>query len=114
MAIMWMVQPPVDEVVDVITVGNAFVSAGRPMRVRTPGFGCAARRICVADLESMLVNMTLMHVVQMTIVKVVHVALMAHSRVPAAWTMLVGMIRMMRLVAGRHGLLLSRESEWPW
>jgi hypothetical protein len=114
MAIMWMMQPPVDEVVDVITVGNAFVSAGRPMRVRTPGFGCATRGVGVANLDSVLVNMPLVHVMQMAVVEVIDMAIMAHSRVPTAWTMLVGVIRMMRLVAGRHGLLLSRESEWPW
>jgi hypothetical protein len=114
MAVVRMMQPSVDEVVDVIAVGYGFVSAGRPMRVRAPALGCATRRIGVADLDSMLVDVAFVHVVQMAVVQVIDMAMMANSRVSAAWTMLVGVIRMMRLSAGRHGLLLSRESEWPW
>jgi hypothetical protein len=103
MAIMWMMQPSVDEVIDVIPVGNAFVSAARSMRVRAPGVGRAARGIGIADLDNVFVNMILMRVMQMTIVEVVDVAMMAHSRMSAVRTMLVGMIRMMMLGADGHG-----------
>lgn len=41
MAIMRVMQPSVYEVIDVITVGHAFVSAARPVRVFAPGVGGA-------------------------------------------------------------------------
>jgi hypothetical protein len=103
MAIMWVMQPSVHEVIDVITVGHAFVSAARPMRVRAPGVGRAARGVGVGDLNNMFVDVVPMHVVQMTIVEVIDMAMMAHSGVSTARTMLMSVIRMMLLVAQGHG-----------
>jgi hypothetical protein len=108
MAIMWVMQPTAHEVIDVIAVRHAFVSAARPMRVRAPGFGRAPRGIGVADLDDVFVDMILVHVMQMTVVEVIDVAMMAHGRVSAARTMLVSVIRMMRLVAEGHGF--ARQS----
>jgi hypothetical protein len=108
MAIMWVVQPTVHEVIDVIAVGNAFVSAARPMRVRAPGFGRAPRGIGLADLDNMFVDMVSVDVMQMTIVKVINMAMMTHSRVSAARTMLMRVIGMMLLVAEGHGF--ARQS----
>jgi hypothetical protein len=48
-----------------------------------------------------------MHMMQVTIMEVIHVGMMAHSRVSAARTMLVSVIRMMLLVGEGHGLLLN-------
>ena len=42
MAIMWVMQPSVHKVIDVITVRHLFVSAARTMRMRAPGLGRAA------------------------------------------------------------------------
>jgi hypothetical protein len=106
MAIMWVMQPSVDEVIDVITVGHAFVSAVRPMGVRAPGVGRAARGVGVADLNKMFVDVVPMHVMQMTIVKVIDMVMMAHSRVSTVRTMLMSVIRMMLLVAEGHRLLV--------
>jgi hypothetical protein len=108
MAIMWKMQPTAHEVVDVITVGHAFVSAARPMCMRALGVGRATRGIGVADLDNVFVDMILMHVMQMTIVEVIDMAMMAHSRVSTARAMLVCVIRMMLLVAGGHGF--ARQS----
>ena len=108
MAIMWVMQSTAHEVIDVITVGHAFVSAARPMRVKAPGVGRATRGIGVADLDNMFVNMIPMHVMQVTIVKIIDMAMMAHSRVSTARTMLVSVIRMMLLVAEGHGF--ARQS----
>jgi hypothetical protein len=63
----------------------------------------------VANLDSMFVDVIRMYVMQMAVVEVIDMATMAHGRVAAAWTMLVGVIRMMRLSAARHGLLLSLD-----
>jgi hypothetical protein len=104
MAIMWVMQPSVHEVIDVVTVGHRFVSAVRPMRVSAPGVGRAARGVGVADLNNMFVDMIPVHVMQMTIVEVVDMAMMAHRRVSTVRTMLMSVIGMMLLVAEGHGL----------
>jgi hypothetical protein len=107
MATVWAMEPTTHEVIDVITVGHAFMSAARPMRVRAPDVGRTTQGIGVADLDNMFLDMIPMHVMQLTIVEVIHVAMMAHSRVSAARTMLVSVIRMMLLVGEGHGLLLN-------
>jgi hypothetical protein len=109
MAIVWVMQPAVYEVIHVITVGHAFVSAARPMRMRAPGVGRATRGVGVADLDNMFVDVIPMHVMQMTIVEVIDMAMMAHSRVSTARTMLVSVIGMMLLVAEGHGF--ARQSK---
>jgi hypothetical protein len=88
-------------------VRHAFVSAARPMRVRAPNVGRTTQGIGVADLDNMFVGMIPMHMMQVTIMEVIHVGMMAHSRVSAARTMLVSVIRMMLLVGEGHGLLLN-------
>jgi hypothetical protein len=110
MAIMWMMQPSVHEVVNVITVRHAFMSAPRTVRVRAPGIWRAARGIGVADLDNMFVDMIAMRVMQMTIVEVIDMVMMAHSCVSTARTMLMSVIRMMRLVAEGHMFLAYLEN----
>ena len=56
----------------------------------------------------MLVHVVLMHVVEMAVVKVVHMAIMANRSVPAVRPMLVGVIGMMLLGAGRHDVSFLR------
>jgi hypothetical protein len=104
MAVMWLMQSSVHEVIDVIAVGHRFVSAARPMRVSASGIGRAARGVGVADLNNMFVHMIPVHVMQMTIVKVVDMAMMAHRRVSTVRTVLMCVIGMMLLVAEGHGL----------
>jgi hypothetical protein len=87
----------------VITVRHLFVSAAQTMRVRAPCLGRAAQGIGIANLDYMFVDVIFMHVMQMTIVQIVDMAMMAHSRVPAVGTMLMCVIRMMPLGAGGHG-----------
>jgi hypothetical protein len=98
MAIVGVMQPSVYDVIDVITVGYAFVSAVRPVCVGAPGVRRAARGVGVADLNHVFIDMIAMRVVQVTIVEVVDVALMTHSRVSTARTMLVSVIRMVILL----------------
>jgi hypothetical protein len=73
------------------------------MRVRAPVLGRAAQGVDIANLDHMFVDMISMHVMQMTIVQIIYMAVMAHSRVPTARTMLMCVIRMMPLGAGGHG-----------
>ena len=115
MAIMWVMQPSVHEVIDVITVRHLFVSAARTMRVRAPGLGRAARGVGIANLDNMFVDMISMHVMQMTVVQIIDMPFMANRRMPAVGAMLVGMIGMMLLGAGRHdgGSFLPRSEMGP-
>ena len=53
----------------------------------------------------MLVDMILVHVVEMAIVKIVHMTIMANRRVAAVRAMLMGVVRMVLLGAGGHGVL---------
>jgi hypothetical protein len=55
----------------------------------------------------MFVHVILVHVMEMAVVKIVHVAVMTNPGVPAVRAMLVGMIGMMLLGAGRHDRVLS-------
>ena len=105
MAIMWVMQPSVDKVIDVITVRHLFVSAARTMRMRAPGLGRAAHGVGIANLDNMFVDMIFMHVMKMTIVQIIDMVVMAYSRVPTVGTMLMFVIRMMLLGAGGHGFV---------
>ena len=89
MAIMWVMQPSVHEVIDVITVRHLFVSATRTMGMRAPGLERAAHGVGVANLDNMFVDMIFMHVMQMTIVQIIDMVVMAYSRVPTVGTMLM-------------------------
>ena len=103
MAIMWVMQPSVHKVIHVITVRHLFMSASRTMRMRAPSLGRAAQRVGIAHLDNMFVDMISMHVMQMTVVQIIDMVLMVHSRVPTVGTMLMCVIRMMPLGAGGHG-----------
>jgi hypothetical protein len=107
MAIMWVMQPSVHKVIDVITVRHLLVSTARTMRVWAPGLGRAAHGVGIANLNKMFVDMIFMHVMQMTIVQIIDMIVMAYSRVPTVGTMLMCVTRMMPLGAGGHeGLLI--------
>jgi hypothetical protein len=107
MAIMWVMQPAVHKVVDVITVRHLFVSAARTMRMRALGLGRAAHGVGIANVDNMFVDMISMHVMQMTVVQIIEVAVMAYSRVSTVGTMLVCVIRMMPFGARAHRLCSS-------
>ena len=55
----------------------------------------------------MFVHMILVHMVKMAVVKIIHVAVMANRGVPAILAMLMSVIGMMLLGAGRHDRVLS-------
>ena len=97
----------VHEVIDVIAVRHGFVSAARPMSMRALGLRRAAQGIGVADFDNVFVDMIPMHVMQMTVVEVIDVAIMAHGRVSTTRTMLMRVIRMMLLGTDGHGFGLA-------
>jgi hypothetical protein len=62
------------------------------------------RRIYGIDCDDMFVDVILVHMVEMPIVKIVHMAVMANRGVPAVRAMLMGVVGMVLLGAGGHDL----------
>ena len=58
-----------------------------------------------ADREDMFVNMIPVHVVQMTVMNIVNVAIMTDRRMAAGRSVLMGMVGMVLLGTGGHGVL---------
>jgi hypothetical protein len=97
-----MVQTTVYEVVDMVTMRHRFMSAVWTVRVRATELRRALHRICGGDPDGMLVHMILVHVVEMAIVKIIHMAFMPNRGVPAIRAMLVRVVGVMFLGACGH------------
>ena len=105
---------PVDDVVDVIAMGNGFVTATGAMGVggivaAASVIGCARRWVVAADRELVLVDMIAMRMVQMAVMQVVDVTVMLDLGVAAVSAMLVVVIvvgvaahTMLRVLSGSH------------
>ncbi len=96
-----MMQMPVDQIVDVVPVRHRLVPAPRTMNV--PRLVSAALmfrrtrvRILRRNLDRVLIDMPVMHVMQMTVVKIVDMIAMLERRVPESGTVLMGVIGVMR------------------
>jgi hypothetical protein len=63
--------------------------------------------ICGIDCNNMFVDMVLVHMVEMTIMKVIYMAVMPNCSVPAARAVLMGVVGMTLLNASSHDLLCS-------
>lgn len=98
-----VVQVSVDQVVDVIAVGNRFVAAAGSvlMLVLVLGGGvpcCAAVRVFVIDRDPVLIDVTLVRMVQMPVVEIVGVTVVADGEMTAVRPVFV-------VVAGVHGVI---------
>ncbi len=94
--IMRVMEVPTHQIINVIAVRRAFVSAVRAMSMlATVPFavmgGRAFVRVGAAHRESMFINVVVMHVTQMTIMQIVGVPVVAYSHVPARGTVRVTM-----------------------
>ena len=104
---MRVMQVILDAIVDVVAVRHRVVAAARPMHMARvmPGaamVGGAAVGIGARYFDHMLVDMPLMRVVQVAVVQIIDVAVMADRLMAAAGAVLVGMLGMMFVGAGRH------------
>jgi len=89
------VQMTCNEVVDMISVGNRWVSAVRamPMSGVMPAAamsGCAGSGILIIDGESMLVDMVAMKMMQMPVVEIIGVAVMCDGWMATIGSVLMG------------------------
>ena len=101
-----MMQAPVHEVIDMVAMRNGFVSAIRPVRVRAAGLGSAVHGIGGVDGDDMLVDMILVHVVQVPVMQIIHMPLVANRDVSAVWAVPMAVIGVMRQVTRGHDVLL--------
>ncbi len=110
-----MMKVPIDQVINVITVRNGFVSAARAVHMTglvTTGAVRAVIRVVRAHLYLVLVHMISMRMMQMPIVQVVDMITMLDSGMPAPRTVLVIMLGVMRFMTVRaHGCPPLVESE---
>jgi hypothetical protein len=105
MAVMRVVQMAVDEVINMVAVRHALVTAAWAVHVATVMpfarvIGRARRRIPAAAFQDVLVDMITVHMMQVTVVQIVGVAVVLESRVTAARC--VG-VRMPCVFLGGHG-----------
>lgn len=97
MAAVRMVQMGVNQIVNMITVRHAFVPAAGTVYVAalvsSAGMsGRALRTILSVALENVLVNVILMHVMQMTVVEIVSMAVVLDGDVATARPVRVRML----------------------
>ena len=102
-----MVQSAVHKIVDVVTVRHRLVSAARAVLVGAVRFRRAVHRVCRGDLDDMLVDMIIVHMVEMTIVQIIDMAVMTYRGMSAVRAVNVSVIGMMLLQTGRHLAVLS-------
>lgn len=89
---MRVMEVPGDQVVDMVSVGNGFMTASRTMDMRrlVPSasmFGRADLGIARAHLDGVLVDVVAVHAVQVPVVQVIHMVAMKNGLVAAAGPM---------------------------
>jgi hypothetical protein len=97
-----MVQPAVYEIVDVVTMRHLFMSAVWTVCVWAVDLRRAFHGIGCVDCDDMFIHVIPVHMVEMAIVKIIHVAVMANCGVPAFRAMLMSVVGMVFLGACGH------------
>jgi hypothetical protein len=104
---MRMMQASLDQVVNVVTVGNRFVAASRTVRVVVlAGNGSALVGVTVGHIDHVLIHVVAMREMQVAVVEVFHLILLSNRRMPAVRTVLMGVILVLVTFAFSHTLLL--------
>lgn len=89
-AVVGMMEDPVDEVIHVVSVGNGGMAAGRTVHVGAAFVGIdAAGGEFFRHLDGMLVHVVIMGAVEVSVVEEAHVAIVDDLGVPAAFFVLV-------------------------
>jgi hypothetical protein len=91
---VWMMQVAVDQIIDVVAVRDRLVAASWAMNMAglVPRARVSRRApvgILGRHLYDMFIDVTCMHVMQVTIVQIVHMITVLHGRMAASGTMLV-------------------------
>jgi hypothetical protein len=107
-----MVQVSIDQVVGMVPVRHCLVSAARAMPMRRIMSAAAVLRraaggIRCVHFDDMLVDVIFMRMVEMTIVKVIDVALMVNRDMTTARSMDMRMVGVNGVIVRGHGFVLS-------
>lgn len=103
-----MMQPSVDQIVGMVTMRDCLVSAAGAVRMAGAlDVRRAINRIVCAHRNDVLIDVVAVHVVQMTVMQIVDVAIVLDRRMPAARTMLMGMVGVLFVGAIGHGCFLD-------
>lgn len=99
MVAMGMVEPAVDQIINMIAVRDRLMTARRTVNMTglvalVTVFWRAVIRIGLADLDHMFIDMVAVRMVQMAVMQVINVVPVAYRGVPATGSMLMRMIRM--------------------
>lgn len=105
-----MVEVAVHQIVHMVAVRHNFVATTWPMYVRrfmtiTGVARGACTRVRRRNRNHMLIHVIAMRVMQVTIMKVVHMVVVANGQMSAACAVLVVVMREVCLIAGGHGML---------
>jgi hypothetical protein len=117
-----MVQPAVDEIIDMVAMRDLFMSTVWTVCMCAVELRRAGRGICATDRNDMFVDVILVHVVEMAIVQIIDVAVMANRGVPAIRAMLMRVVGVVVLGASGHrqcsslvlNLSSASHSKWKW
>jgi hypothetical protein len=111
-----MVQMPVDEVIDMIPVRNGFMTAARAMHVvcvvpPASVVGGTASRVGFVNVDRVLIDVVFVEVMEVTVVKVVHVITVLHGRMATIGPVLMAMFRVR--FAGHDRAPVGWVIRWP-
>lgn len=102
---MGMMQAPIHQIIDMVAVGHGFMPAFRPVGMAfDAGSSVATVGVHIRNGDAMLVHMVAMGMVKVSIMQIIHMAVVPHGNVPAPGAMRMGMILMGWLVATAHAL----------
>jgi hypothetical protein len=108
-----MVQSAVHKVVDVIAMRHLFMSAVRAVGVGAVDLRRARHGIGGINRDDMFVHVILVHMMEMSIMEIVHVTAMADRRVPASRAMPVNMVGVVFLGTCSHCRHSLRRLDCP-
>jgi hypothetical protein len=98
---VWVMQLPVNEIVLMIPVRNAFVAAVRAVLVSSAvQFRGAAFRVCAARVDAVIIDVIAVDVMHVAVVQVIGVTVVLDSGMSTVWPMLMGVSFVRR--AGCH------------
>ena len=98
-----VMQASVDKIVNMLAMRNRLVSAARSMRVAgAANFRGATQGIRFTDRYDMLINVIVMHMVQVAVMEIVDVTVVPNRRVPTARAVSMVVIRVLLCGTVRH------------
>ena len=111
-----VMEPTIDEIVDVVTMRDRLVSAAGPVDVAgimtlVAILWRALDRISRRHLNNVLIDLVPHLIVQMSVMQVIDVIAVPHREMTTLRSVMMGMLVMREVVRGRHEPVSFRASE---